>query len=182
MNADELGIGSRVRHPEFGIGVIINVKAKTYTVVFTEKGRVEISKTYNALEVVEAAEPDTDLISFSEVERILTNIIKKHSDLQETVPLGNRWLGGKMVLMPGNPGLAPKEIPIDVFFNKIIMLRDRLRVMEQRINASDKLNEEDKVNLQQYLTRIYGSLTTFNVLFKEEKDHFVGDRGSKGDS
>jgi hypothetical protein len=71
---------------------------------------------------------------------------------------------------------------MDVFFNKIIMLRDRLRVMEQRINASEKLSEEDKINLQQYLTRIYGSLTTFNVLFKEEKDYFVGERSSKGDS
>ncbi len=179
MNAEELGIGSRVRHPEFGIGVIINTKPKTYTVVFTEKGRVEISRNYNALEVIEAAEADTDLISFSEVERILTNIIKKHSDLQETVAMGNRWLGGKMILMPGNAGLQPKEIPIEVFFNKIIMLRDRLRVMEQRINASEKLSEEDKINLQQYLTRIYGSLTTFNVLFKEEKDHFIGERSNK---
>jgi hypothetical protein len=141
-----------------------------------EKGRVEISKTYHALETIEAVEPDTDLVSFSEVERMLTNIIKRYSDVQETVPMGNRWLGGKLVLTPGSAGLQPKEVPIDVFFNKIIMLRDRLRVMEQRINAHDKLTEEDKVNLQQYLTRIYGSLTTFNVLFKDEKDHFVGER------
>ena len=181
MNEGELGIGSRVRHPEFGVGVVINVKAKTYTVVFTEKGRIEISKNYTSLEVVEAIEPDTDLISFSEVERVLTNIIKKHSDLQETVPMGNKWLGGKMILTPGSTGLQPKEIPIDVFFNKIIMLRDRLRVMEQRINANDKLTEEEKINLQQYLTRIYGSLTTFNVLFKEEKDHFVGEKSNKGE-
>ncbi|MFM1744855.1 MAG: hypothetical protein RLZZ630_792 [Bacteroidota bacterium] len=176
MNEGDLGIGSRVRHPEFGTGVIINVKGKTYSVVFMEKGRVEISKTYHALETIEAVEPDTDLVSFSEVERMLTNIIKRYSDVQETVPMGNRWLGGKLVLTPGSAGLQPKEVPIDVFFNKIIMLRDRLRVMEQRINAHDKLTEEDKVNLQQYLTRIYGSLTTFNVLFKDEKDHFVGER------
>lgn len=176
MNEGELGIGSRVRHPEFGTGVIINVKGKTYSVVFMEKGRVEISKNYHGLETIEAVEPDTDMVSFSEVERILTNIIKRYSDVQETVPMGNRWLGGKMTLTPGTAGLQPKEVPIDVFFNKIIMLRDRLRVMEQRINAHEKLTEEDKVNLQQYLTRIYGSLTTFNVLFKDEKDHFVGER------
>jgi hypothetical protein len=115
MNAEELGIGSRVRHPEFGVGVVINVKPKTYTVVFTEKGRLEVSKTFNALEVVEAMEPDTDLISFSEVERIFTNIIKKHSDLQETVPIGNRWLGGKVILMPGNAGLQPKGNPNGCF-------------------------------------------------------------------
>ena len=82
-----------------------------------------------------------------------------------------------MILQPANPGLSGKEIPIDVFFNKIIMLRDRLRVMEQRINANDKLSEEEKINLQQYLTRIYGSLTTFNVLFKNDSDHFVGEKG-----
>ena len=81
-----------------------------------------------------------------------------------------------MVLYPSNANLQPKEIPIDIFFNKIIMLRDRLRVMEQRINAHDKLSEEDKINLQQYLTRIYGSLTTFNVLFKEKDHHFVGEK------
>ena len=172
---EELGIGSRVRHPEFGPGVVINVKAKTYTIVFTEKGRLEVSRNFNALEVVEAAEHDSDLVSFAEVERSLTNIIKRYSDIQETVPMAQKWTGGKMVLVPGNPGLQGKEVPIDVFFNKVIMVRDRLRVMEQRINASDKLTEEDKINLQQYLTRIYGSLTTFNVLFKDTGDYFTGE-------
>ena len=172
----ELGIGSRIKHPQFGIGVVINVKAKTYTVVFTEKGRIEVSKAYNAVEVIEAAEPDTDLISLSDMERTLTAILKKYSDVTEIVPLGDRWVGGKMVLYPSNQTLQPKEILIDVFFSKIIMLRDRLRVMEQRINAHDKLSEEDKINLQQYLTRIYGSLTTFNVLFKEKEHHFVGEK------
>lgn len=176
MNDAELGIGSRIKHPQFGVGVIINVKAKTYTVVFTEKGRVEVSKAYNAIEVIEAAEPDTDLISLSDIERTLTTLLKKYSDISEVVPLGERWLGGKMVLYPSNANLQAKEIPIDVFFNKIIMLRDRLRVMEQRINAHDKLTEEDKINLQQYLTRIYGSLTTFNVLFKEKEHQFVGEK------
>ncbi|MFN8152750.1 MAG: hypothetical protein U0Y08_00510 [Bacteroidia bacterium] len=179
MYEGEIGIGSRVKHPEFGAGVVINVKSKTYTVVFIDKGQVEISKNFNALDVIEAVEPDTDLVSFSEVERILTQIIKRHSDLQETVPMGQKWVGGKLILQPGNTGLSSKEIPIDVFFNKIIMLRDRLRVMEQRINANDKLSEEEKINLQQYLTRIYGSLTTFNVLFKDDKDHFVGEKGSR---
>lgn len=178
MDDIELGIGSRIKHPQFGIGVVINVKPKTYTVVFTEKGRLEVSKTYNAIEVIEAAEPDTDLVSFSDIEKSLTTLLKKYSDISEIVPLGERWLGGKMVLYPSNQTLQPKEIPIDVFFNKIIMLRDRLRVMEQRINAHEKLSEEDKINLQQYLTRIYGSLTTFNVLFKEKEHHFVGEKSA----
>jgi hypothetical protein len=178
MNDIELGIGSRIKHPQFGIGVIINVKPKIYSVVFAEKGRIEVSKAYNAIEVIEAAEPDTDLISLFDIEKTLTALLKKYSDISEIVPLGDRWIGGKIVLYPGNPGLQPKEIPIDVFFNKIIMLRDRLRVMEQRINANDKMTEEDKINLQQYLTRIYGSLTTFNVLFKEKEHQFVGEKTS----
>jgi hypothetical protein len=178
MNDAELGIGSRIKHPQFGIGVVINVKARTYTVVFTEKGKIEVSKAYNAIEVIEAAEPDTDLISLADIERTLTNLLKKYSDITEIVPLGERWIGGKIVLYPGNTGLQPKEIPIDVFFNKIIMLRDRLRVMEQRINSHDKLTEEDKINLQQYLTRIYGSLTTFNVLFKEKEHNFIGEKSA----
>jgi hypothetical protein len=176
---DLLGIGSRVRHPEFGAGVVINVKAKTYTIVFTEKGRLEVSRGFNALEVIEAAEPDTDLVSFAEVERSLTNIIKRYSDIQETATIHPKWMGGKMVFVPGNPNLQGKEVPIDVFFNKIIMVRDRLRVMEQRINAHPIMTEDDKVNLQQYLTRIYGSLTTFNVLFKDTDDHFVGEKSGK---
>jgi len=179
MTDQELGIGSRVRHPEFGEGVIINIKPKTYIIVFIQKGRIEVAKSYVNLEIIDVAEPGQDLVSLEEVEKILTGIIRKYSDIQETVQLGAKWLGGKMVLQPSNSSLKSKEIPIDVFFNKIIMLRDRLRVMEQRINAHDKLTEDDKINLQQYLTRIYGSLTTFNVLFKEEKDHFVGEKSEK---
>ncbi len=174
--SEEAGIGSRVRHPEFGEGVVINIKPKTYLIVFMQRGKIEVSKSYTNLEITDFVEPETDLVSLSEVERIFTNIIKRYSDLQETIHIGDKWKGGKFILQPANPTLKGKEVPVDVFFNKIIMLRDRLRVMEQRINASDKLGEEDKVNLQQYLTRIYGSLTTFNVLFKNDDDHFVGER------
>ena len=176
---EELGIGSRIRHPEFGTGVVINVKPRTYIVVFTERGKIEVAKAYQNIEVIDAQPVTDDPVSFAEVERIFTGIIKKYSDIQETVPLHGKWVGGKVVLHPNNPSQKPKEIPMDVFFNKIIMVRDRLRVMEQRINAHDKLTEEDKVNLQQYLTRIYGSLTTFNVLFKSTSDYFVGEKGAK---
>jgi predicted RNase H-like nuclease len=80
-----------------------------------------------------------------------------------------------MKLVPGQAGLAHKDVPIDVFFHKIVMLRDRLRVMEQKINASS-IEEIEKVELQQYITRIYGSLTTFNILFKSQSDYFVGEK------
>lgn len=179
MADQELGIGSRVRHPEFGEGVVINIKPKTYLVVFMQRGKIEVAKSYTNLEVIDFMEPETDLISLADVERIMTNLIKRYSDIQETVPMGAKWTGGKMILQPANLNLKPKEVPIDTFFNKIVMLRDRLRVLEQRVNAHDKLTEEDKVNLQQYITRIYGSLTTFNVFFRDDKDHFVGEKGSK---
>lgn len=177
MIDSELGIGSRVRHPEFGEGVVINIKPKTYLVVFMQRGRIEVAKSYTNLEVIDAVEPETGLVSLMDVEKIFTNIIKRYSDVQETVPMGSKWLGGKLILQPANTAMKPKEVPIDVFFNKIIMLRDRLRVMEQRINANDKMTEEEKVNLQQYITRIYGSLTTFNVLFRDDEHHFVGEKG-----
>jgi hypothetical protein len=176
MSEIEVGIGSRVRHPEFGDGVVINIKPKTYLVVFMQRGKIEVAKSYVNLEIIDAVEPESDLVSLQDVEKIFTNIIKRYSDIQETVQIGSKWLGGKMLLQPASAALKPKEIPIDVFFNKIVMLRDRLRVLEQRVNAHDKLTEEDKINLQQYITRIYGSLTTFNVLFKEDKDHFVGEK------
>jgi hypothetical protein len=94
--------------------------------------------------------------------------------VQEIVPLGDKWLGGTMVLKPGSDNLKAKEIPIETFFHKIVMLRDRLRVLEQNINSHAKLSDEEKINMQQYITRVYGSLTTFNVLFKDSEDHFVG--------
>jgi Arc/MetJ-type ribon-helix-helix transcriptional regulator len=92
------------------------------------------------------------------------------------VPLAPKWEGGTVVLKPGDPGTAPKEIPLDSLFHKIVMIRDRLRVLEQKVNANDKLTDAEKVELQQYVTRCYGSLTTFNVLFKDEKDRFVGEK------
>ncbi len=90
--------------------------------------------------------------------------------------MGDKWINGSMILKPQDDNLQSKVIPIETFFHKIVMVRDRLRVMEQRINSSKVLSDEDKVNLQQYLTRIYGSLTTFNALFKYKEDHFVGDK------
>lgn len=176
---EDLGIGSRVRHPEFGDGVIINVRNKTYTVVFVRSGKMEVSKTMNALEIIEQVEPDTDLISFSQVERSLMTILNRYSDIQQTVAMGEKWTGGRIVLYPGRTDMKPSEIPIDKFFHKIVMLRDRLRVMEQKINANSKMTDEEKVEMQQYITRIYGSLTTFNVLFKNKEDNFIGEKGKE---
>jgi len=97
------------------------------------------------------------------------------------VPLGGRWVGGEMIMKPGKEGTAEKSVPIETFFHKIVMLRDRLRVLEQRINANPKLEDDEKVQLQQYITQCYGSLTTFNVLFAERSDGFTGQKGDRED-
>jgi len=175
MENSTLGIGSRVKHPDFGSGVIIQSSSDEYQIIFMEHGWRKISRQYEGLEVIDAMEPDQDMISLEAVERIMIRLLRKFSDIQETVEMGEKWIGGKMILEPGRDDLSNKEIPIEAFFHKIVMVRDRLRVMEQRINSS-RLSDEDKVNLQQYITRIYGSLTTFNVLFKYKSDYFVGEK------
>ena len=169
-----LGIGSRINHAEYGKGVVTNVSSKEYWVTFIDGG-LETIDLDSEFEVIEAAENEVDTISFYDVEQSLLSILKKWNGLAEPVAIGDKWKGGNMKLVPGQAGLAHKDVPIDVFFHKIVMLRDRLRVMEQKINASN-IEEIEKVELQQYITRIYGSLTTFNVLFKSQSDYFVGEK------
>lgn len=101
------------------------------------------------------------------------------NDDASPVPLAPKWEGGTVLLKPGDPSAQTKEIPLDSLFHKIILIRDRLRVLEQKVNGHDKLSDADKVEMQQYVTRCYGSLTTFNVLFREERDRFVGEKGEK---
>lgn len=169
-----LGISSRIDHPEYGKGVITNVTSQHYWVTFIENG-LETIDLDDKFEVIEATEDDVDTISFYEVERSLKQILKKWSDVTEVVSIADKWKGGKLILEPGDTNLQNKEIPIDQFFHKITMVRDRLRVMEQKINSSS-LEEQEKIDLQQYITRSYGSLTTFNVLFKLKTQQFVGQK------
>ncbi|MEZ0541112.1 hypothetical protein [Fibrella arboris] len=169
-----LGIGSRIKHPEFGHGVIINLKSNGYTVTFMDEGAKLLAFTA-PFEVIELIEPDNDLVSLLDVEQALSRVLQKWGGLTEIVPLGDKWKGGKLILKPGRADLASKEMPIDAFFHKIVMVRDRLRVLEQRVNAS-QLDDEEKVNIQQYITRIYGSLTSFNLLFKNTEQSFVGEK------
>ena len=173
-----LGIGTSMQHSHFGPGVIIGVKYATYLISFIHHGIKEIDKTDNNLDEIIAENVTTEVETVSEVERSLLKILRQWSDVTEIVPIGDKWIGGTMSLQTADKSLKPKEIPIDDFFHKIVMLRDRIRVMEQQINAHKILSDEDKVNLQQYITRIYGTLTTFNVLFKNKEHWFVGDKSS----
>ena len=169
-----LGIGSRIDHPEHGKGVVTNVTSKMYWVTFINKGleTISISDTF---EVIESVEDEVDSVSFYEIEKSLRDILKKWSDVSEIIPIADKYRGGTMVLQPKDSSLKNKEIPIEIFFHKIVMLRDRLRVMEQKINSSKLLDDQDKIDLQQYITRCYGSLTTFNVLFKNDSQQFKGE-------
>ncbi len=171
-----LGIGSRIDHPELGKGVVTNVTSKHYWVTFIDSG-LETIELDSEFEVIEATEDDVDTVSFFEVQSSLVEILKKWSDVSEVVPIADKWKGGNLILEPGDTSLQGKEIPIDTFFHKITMVRDRLRVMEQKINSSN-LDEQEKIDLQQYITRSYGSLTSFNVLFKLKTQQFVGQKGS----
>jgi|GEM_PF-138655 len=175
-----LGIGSRVKHPAFGDGVIVRLHVAAYEVCFTQFGLKMVGKDYSAWQIVERITAE-ESVSFTEAEQSLVRILRAWSGVAlETVPLGDRWKNGKMILQSNDGSMQPKEVPVEGFFHKIVMMRDRLRVLEQQINAHKKLDDEDKVNLQQYITRCYGSMTTFNVLFKNREDYFVGDGGEKG--
>lgn len=172
-----LNIGSRIEHPEFGFGVITNVSSKEYWVVFQKEG-LETIDIGSEFEILDATEEELDVISFYEVESSLKKLLKQYSDISEVVEIAEKWRGGKLILQPGDTNLSSKEIPIDTFFHKIVMVRDRVRVMEQKVNSSKILNDQDKIDLQQYITRIYGSLTTFNILFQSKEQHFSGAKSS----
>ncbi|MEO5500648.1 MAG: hypothetical protein ABIR31_04320 [Ginsengibacter sp.] len=181
MEQTTLGIGTRLQHTVHGPGVIVGIRYATYLISFINEGIKEIDKTDNNLDEIIPENVTTEIETSSEVEKSLLKILKLWGGITENVPLGDKWLNGTMILQPADKTLKPKEIPIQDFFHKIIMLRDRLRVLEQNINSSKHLNDEEKVNIQQYITRCYGSLTTFNVLFKNKEQYFVGDKGTKAE-
>ncbi len=178
MDVLNLGIGTRLQHTQHGPGVIVGVRYATYLISFIYHGIKEIDKNDTALEEIIPENASEELETHSDIERSLLKILRLWNGTGEVVPLGDRWIGGTLLIQPADKSLKPKEVPIEDFFHKIVMLRDRLRVMEQQINAHKKMSDEDKVNLQQYITRIYGSLTTFNVLFRNKEDWFVGDKSA----
>ncbi|MCX6198832.1 MAG: hypothetical protein NTY88_06375 [Bacteroidetes bacterium] len=180
MGDYNLGIGSRIEHPKYGRGVVVDMDTEFYSVWFKDGGDTRgIARDYNGITVLEKSTADVVPITIDDIKRAIREVVDEKSDLQEIIPLANRWNSGTLIIKSGDASIQPKEIPIETFFHKIVMLRDRLRVLEQNINSHKVLTDEDKVDLQQYITRIYGSLTTFNILFKNTIDQFKGAGGEK---
>ena len=178
MELYDIGIGARVKHPTMGVGVVYAIDERTVHIFFREHGEQPISRSFEGLVTIApgveigAAELDID-----SVKDALRAVLREENMPQRPVHLARRWQRGMLEIKSADPGIKSKEVPIEDFFHKIVMIRDRFRVLEQKINAHPALSEAEKVELQQYITRCYGSLTTFNILFEDKEDHFVGQKG-----
>ena len=171
----EFQMGDYIRHPKFGIGKVVDredvLDQVRWIIDFQKWGRHTFAAGYEGIVPLSEKEAQRE-----ELKDIVKEAIAEELCIEE-VPLGGRWIGGQLILKPASDTLQEKVIPIEAFFHKIVMLRGRLRVMEQKINTNRKLSDEDKIDLQQYITKIYGTLTSYNLLFKNKSDYFVGEKG-----
>lgn len=197
-------VGSRVYSAQFGRGEVIAAdgfgESERLTIRFEQSGERQILTATHRLEPAEPLPPEPATILEDQAASPWGPNVEPGSrggvkglppDAARTLELllaqagvpeirmMDRWSGGTLVLRPGKQGQKEKEVPIAEFFHKIVMVRDRLRVLEQKINAHPGLSDADRVELHQYITRIYGSLTTFNVLFADRDDWFVGQKGDR---
>ncbi|HEY2138955.1 MAG TPA: hypothetical protein VGH00_02670 [Chthoniobacterales bacterium] len=176
MNIESLHIGMKVRHPQYGVGTIRALTEHTAEIGFDDAPRT-IAPASSDLQPAEATAtldqlqvPLVSLIRETAQATVEALGLEKKDVIVEG--LANRWQNGTLSMQPSDSSLQPKEVPLETFFHKIVMIRNNLRVLEQKVNASDKLSDADKFELQQYITRSYGSLTTFNILFKDKDDQF----------
>ena len=176
MKIETLQIGMKVRHPQYGFGVVKSISAAAADIQFDDGPRT-VAPEPSGLEPAEpqAAVRGLEMPLAQFVQQTVDATIQKLGlEKPDSVieQLGARWHKGKVVLHPADPALQTKEVPLEVFFHKVVGIRNQLRVLEQKINAHPNLSDAEKIEMQQYITRSYGSLTTFNVLFKEKADQF----------
>ncbi|MBL9126792.1 MAG: hypothetical protein JNL97_04055 [Verrucomicrobiales bacterium] len=177
MNVAAIHVGMRVRHPHHALGTVKAVDEQTATVLFDDGVRRQVSPEASGLQPAETQAslsglemPLAQLIA--ETVRAVADRMGLENPDAVREELASRWHGGKLVIHPADPTLATKEVPIDVFFHKIVMMRNNLRTLEQKLNGSDRLTDVEKFDWQGYITRCYGSMTTFNVLFRRKEDQF----------
>jgi|ERR1044071_2480029 hypothetical protein len=176
MKIESLHIGMKVRHPQYGIGTVKSLGERTAEIRFEDLQRT-IDPDLSGISPAEpqAAVSGLEIPLKQFVENTLESALNRlgYENPNAVIDqLGTRWYKGKIVLHPVDPGLQTKEVPLEVFFHKIVGLRNQLRVLEQKINGHPNLSDGEKVELQQYISRCYGSLTTFNLLFKNKEDQF----------
>ncbi|MGC2061706.1 MAG: hypothetical protein WA610_01920 [Thermodesulfovibrionales bacterium] len=172
--------GQVVYHQNFGTGRVVNAGEGRITVNFIKAGVRTFPSSDADLELSETPfntneGTDTDTMDLDELKSALREILREEG-LIGNIAMADKWDGGELIIKPAKADLQSKSVPIDSFFHKIVMVRNQLRVLEANINASKNLSDSEKVDLQQYITRCYGSLTTFNVLFADKKDWFVGSK------
>jgi len=178
MKIESLHVGMQVKHPQYGLGTVKTIAEHSADIVFNEGLRTVdpvISELQPAEPSVNVSGLDKPLAEFIEdtaravVQALGVDLEKEDPVVQE---LGARWHGGKLVLHPADPTLQTKELPLETFFHKIVMMRNNFRVLEQKINAHDKLTDAEKIEMQQHITRCYGSMTSFNLLFRSKENQF----------
>ena len=177
MKIEALHIGMKVRHPQYGAGAVKTISELTAEIQFDDGNKRTVSPETAGLE---PAEPQAAVSGLSVplaqfIQQTLDDAVAKlglEKPEASAGELGHRWHNGRIVMHPADPSLQTKEVPLDVFFHKIVMVRNNLRVLEQKINAHEKLSDAEKVEMQGYITRSYGSFTTFNVLFREKEGQF----------
>jgi hypothetical protein len=176
MKIESLHLGMQVRHPQYGLGTVKSIGPTAAEIDFAGEMH-SVAPEPAGLEPAEAQANLSGLsVPLNELIESTTRVAVAALGLEPPksvdIQLGTRWHKGKLVLHPADPALQAKEIPLETFFHKVVMVRNNLRVLEQKVNANHALSDADKVELQQYITRSYGSLTTFNVLFTDKDDQF----------
>ena len=181
LEVRELNLGARVRHSELGLGVVFGMDGQQIEIFFQEHGEKVVARSFAGLTVIASGplvEQEEPILDLEEVQEALRQVLQQEQALDHPVDMGEKWEGGTLIMQPADENLKNKEVSIEAFFHKIVMMRDRLRVLEQKVNGHKGLSDQEKVELQQYITRCYGSMTTFNVLFDHKEDHFVGEKSN----